>query len=159
MGSTRQAAADKLSHEGWVMESTGSWYRVLVNGKEIRATVRGKLRLDETNETNPVAVGDNVRIRELEEGTGVISEVLPRRNRLVRRAAGRRVGIEHVLVSNVDFIWAVSSVKMPRFNPGFWGQRPSPWSTAGARRGCRPRRDRRRRHPQPHSASRQPWAH
>lgn len=104
---------------GWVVESTGSWYRVMVDGAEMKATVRGKLRLDETSTTNPVAVGDRVLLFENEDGTAVIQSVLPRENRLTRRAAGRRVGQEHIIVSNVDIVWAVSSVKMPRFNPGF----------------------------------------
>ncbi|NND72879.1 MAG: ribosome small subunit-dependent GTPase A [Rhodothermales bacterium] len=110
---------DAATTEGWVLESTGSWYRVLVDGKEIRATVRGKLRLNDTQSTNPVAVGDRVVIGANEDGTGLIMDVLERENRIARRAAGRRVGQEHIMVANVDQIWVVSSVKLPRFNPGF----------------------------------------
>jgi len=29
------------------------------------------------------------------------------------------VGIEHVLVANVDMAWTIQSIRMPRYNPGF----------------------------------------
>jgi ribosome biogenesis GTPase / thiamine phosphate phosphatase len=69
--------------------------------------------------TNPVAVGDHVSIRMNDDETGVITAIAPRENRLCRRAAGRRVGIEHVIVANVDRVWAVQSIDLPIPNPGF----------------------------------------
>lgn len=105
--------------EGTIIESTGSWYSVRTEDAILKATVRGKLRLLDTAATNPVAVGDIVTMTPNDDGTAVITEVLPRANQLSRRAAGRRVGLEHVLAANIDKVWAVTSVKTPRFNPGF----------------------------------------
>lgn len=105
--------------EGTVIRSTGSWYEVRTADKTIPSKVRGKFRLEEADETNPVAVGDYVTIRLNEDGTGLITDIRRRENRLVRRAAGRRVGREHVIVANVDMVWAVQSVHLPAPNPGF----------------------------------------
>lgn len=74
------------------------------------------------DQVDPVAVGDQVRFQEAGNETGYITEVLPRRNTLSRRAAmdhgagGRttRQGMrEQVIVANVDQIVAVLSVAQP----------------------------------------------
>ena len=85
----------------------------------IPAKVRGKFRLEHKDVTNPVAVGDHVSIRLNDDKTGLITQIHPRRNKLSRRAAGRRVGKEHVIVSNVDAAYIMQSVKLPKPNPGF----------------------------------------
>lgn len=105
--------------KGTVIRSTGSWYDVRCGDRTIPSKVRGKFRLEEMETTNPVAVGDNVTLRLNEDGTGLITDIRERENRLVRRAAGRRVGREHVIVANVDMVWAVQAVDYPRPNPGF----------------------------------------
>lgn len=105
--------------EGVVTRSTGSWYDVRVGDRTVASKVRGKFRLEDTGLTNPVAVGDHVWIRMNPDDTGLITEIEPRENRLCRRAAGRRIGIEHVIVANVDRVWAVQSIDLPIPNPGF----------------------------------------
>ena len=85
----------------------------------VPSKVRGKFRLEEQYETNPVAVGDRVRVRLEDDDTGLITEIHPRDNQLSRRAAGRRIGLEHVIVANVDAAWAIQAVRLPRLNPGF----------------------------------------
>ncbi len=104
---------------GTVWKSTGSWYEVETSDGLVRCKARGKFRLTHQAETNPIAVGDRVTIQPVGDGTGLITELHDRRNKLVRRAAGRRVGLEHVLVANVDFAWVVQSVLQPKLNPGF----------------------------------------
>jgi ribosome biogenesis GTPase len=105
------------------VRSTGSWYGVqpAAGGEVVEARARGRFRLqaEELDETNPVAVGDRVVVRPEPDGTGLITEILPRRNQLSRRAAGRRAGREHVIVANVDAAWVVQSTFLPRFNAGF----------------------------------------
>jgi ribosome biogenesis GTPase len=81
--------------------------------------MRGKFRLKEQEYTNPVAVGDHVTIRITEDDTGLITEISPRRNTLSRRAAGRRVGHEHIIVANVEAAYVMQSVRMPKPNTGF----------------------------------------
>ncbi len=105
--------------EGLVLRSTGSWYEVRSDGETVQARVRGKFRLEERDVTNPVAVGDRVAMRMGDDGTGLITELFPRHNKLSRRAAGRRHGREHVLIANVDAAWCVQAAKLPSFNPGF----------------------------------------
>lgn len=104
---------------GTVIRSTGSWYEVAVDDHIVQCKVRGKFRLEDSGHTNPVAVGDRVQLRMEKDGTGLINEIEPRQNRLCRRAAGRRVGLEHVIVANIDRVWAVQSIDLPIPNPGF----------------------------------------
>lgn len=109
--------------EGTVVRSTGSWYTVLpeAGAEPVQARVRGRFRLEaeDLDETNPVAVGDRVTLRMEGDGTGFITAIQPRRNQLSRRAAGRRVGKEHVIAANVDAAWCVQATFKPKFNSGF----------------------------------------
>lgn len=108
---------------GLIVRSTGSWYDVrLDDGTDIRARIRGRFRLDalEIDETNPLAVGDVVRLRMDDDGVGLVTAIEPRENQLSRRAAGRKAAIrEHVIVTNVDRAWCVQSTFGPKVNPGF----------------------------------------
>lgn len=119
--SSSSAAVDAEPHlEGIVTRSTGSWYDVRVGDRTIPSRVRGKFRLTRQNVTNPVAVGDRVTIRYNEnDGTGFITDIHERTNKLSRRAAGHRQGQEHVMVANVDRIWIVQAVRLPPLNPAF----------------------------------------
>lgn len=103
---------------GVVVRSTGSYYEVQVGTDLVRARMRGRFRLTHTGETNPIAVGDRVALT-ISHDVATIESIEPRTNRLVRRAAGRRIGVEHVLVANLDFAWAVQSTFLPKLNPGF----------------------------------------
>jgi len=104
---------------GVVIRSTGSWYDVLSDGRVVACRVRGKFRLDDSDETNPVVIGDRVTVRSESDDTGLITDVQERVNRIVRRAAGRKVGREHTIVANVDRAWIIQSVLFPKINPGF----------------------------------------
>jgi ribosome biogenesis GTPase len=114
-----ETGGDTREQDGTVVRSTGSWYEVQLEDRVVPSKVRGRFRLRDEDVNNPVIVGDAVRIRLNDDGTGLITDLYPRRNQLVRRAAGRKVGQAHILVTNVDRAWAVMSVKSPRFNPGF----------------------------------------
>lgn len=106
--------------EGVVVRTTGLWHDVkLGSGDLVASRVPGKGRLEGQKSTNPVAVGDRVQITVNDDGTGQIGKVFERANKLSRRAAGRRSGLEHVIAANVDFVWTVQSVALPGFNPGF----------------------------------------
>ncbi|MEQ9103755.1 MAG: ribosome small subunit-dependent GTPase A [Rhodothermales bacterium] len=104
--------------EGVVIRSTGSWYQVRTATGIVSCTIRGKFRLDGRVATNPVVIGDHVTLSMNEDGTGLITDIGERHNKLTRRAAGRRVGREHVIVANVDAAWVVQSVQEPKFNGG-----------------------------------------
>jgi ribosome biogenesis GTPase len=83
----------------------------------MQARVRGKLRLDDIKETNPVAVGDWVTI-EAEGTNGVISEIQPRKNQMLRQSV-KKTGHSHVLAANVDQVLLMATLKQPRTSLGF----------------------------------------
>ena len=64
--------------------------------------------------TDPVVVGDAVRFLYSGKGTGMITEILPRRNQLVRRdpAPGNHP-FEQVIASNLDYMIPVFAVRYP----------------------------------------------
>ena len=104
--------------KGLVMKSTGSWYEVVAEDqKHYSCRTRGKLRLEEIKETNPVAVGDRVTF-ELEGENGVISEILPRKNHILRQSV-KKTGHSHVLAANVDQVVLLATLKEPRTSRGF----------------------------------------
>ncbi|MCS7154744.1 MAG: ribosome small subunit-dependent GTPase A [Bacteroidota bacterium] len=112
-------ASTQHERTGKVVVSHGAWYEVdLGEAGRVRARIRGRFRIGDRTEIHPVVVGDEVRVRLEPDGTGLILERLPRRNQLVRRAAGGQ-NLAQVLVANVDLAICVQSVHQPRFNPGF----------------------------------------
>ncbi|HLZ09037.1 MAG TPA: ribosome small subunit-dependent GTPase A [Chloroflexota bacterium] len=61
---------------------------------------------------DPIAIGDIIRFVDAGDGTGVIHEVMPRKNKLVRRAAGLKL-LEQVIVANVDQVLPVVAAALP----------------------------------------------
>lgn len=104
--------------EGRVIQSTGKWYKVAVNGETIECRLPGKFRLESKEVTNPVAVGDSVLLEMEEDGTGTIQQIKERKNYVPRQATHGRRG-EQILVSNVDRAWVVQSIKQPKLKTGF----------------------------------------
>lgn len=107
--------------KGIVVKSTGSWYQVRLNdGTEIQSRIKGKFRLDGMKLTNPVAVGDAVQLEleEEEEITGVIREILPRKNYVVRQSPRRKHDL-HLLASNIDQAIVIVTIINPNLKQGF----------------------------------------
>lgn len=87
---------------GMVIRSDGPQVTVRdAQGQEWRCVLRGRLRRQFQGVTNPVAVGDQVEVQSGGTFQGVVEGVLPRRNRLARRAAGDPPR-EQVLAANLD---------------------------------------------------------
>jgi ribosome biogenesis GTPase / thiamine phosphate phosphatase len=104
--------------KGRVLKSTGSWYEVLgENNIRTMCRIRGKIRLDEIKETNPVAVGDYVLFEE-EDVNGAIYEILPRKNHLLRQSV-KKTGHAQVLAANVDQVLLLATLQQPRTSTGF----------------------------------------
>ncbi|MFZ9981056.1 MAG: ribosome small subunit-dependent GTPase A [Cyclobacteriaceae bacterium] len=104
--------------KGRVMKSTGSWYLVRTEyGDDYSCRIRGRLRLEGSRETNPVAVGDMVEF-EPEGQEGSITEIHPRRNHIIRQAA-RKSAQTQVLAANVDQALLIVTVAQPRTSSGF----------------------------------------
>lgn len=97
-----------------VIKSTGSRYRVLCHsGNVVECTIRGKFRVKELRTTNPVAVGDNV-LFEYEKGgkTGIIAEVLERKNHLLRKASNLSKESQ-VIAANIDQLFLMITIILP----------------------------------------------
>lgn len=103
--------------KGLVLKSTGSWYEVQVGNKTIHCRTRGRLRLDDINETNPVAVGDWVML-EKDGDNGIIFEIVPRKNHILRQSVKKK-SQAHVLAANVDQVLLMGTLKQPRTSLGF----------------------------------------
>jgi ribosome biogenesis GTPase len=102
---------------GVVTKSTGSWYDVLAEGKKYECRIRGKIRLEGIKETNPVAVGDHVKI-EIEDGSHAITEILPRTNHILRQSV-KKTGHSNILAANIDQAVLIATVHQPRTSLGF----------------------------------------
>lgn len=104
--------------KGTVTKSTGSWYDVLgADGNSYSCRIRGKIRLEGIKETNPVAVGDYVEFY-VEEGSHAITEILPRKNHLLRKSV-KKTGHSNILAANIDLAVLIATLDQPRTSLGF----------------------------------------
>ncbi len=107
--------------EGKVIKSTGSWYHVLAeDGQEYNCRLRGKFKIKGLKVTNPVAVGDKVQleIEDVEEETGVITDIQPRENYIIRKSTRKKYH-GHILATNIDQAVLVATLVLPRTSLGF----------------------------------------
>ena len=85
----------------------------------LNCRIRGKFKLNNLQLTNPVAVGDKVRLTvEKEEGTGLIKEILPRQNYVVRQSPRQKHNL-HLLASNIDQAVLFTTIAQPKLKQGF----------------------------------------
>ena len=122
---------EKSDREGTVIRQNLGHYFVSANSKVIDCALstllRKQLQYPEASPgsrrrrvesvrsvrvVDPVAVGDRVHFEEGEGGTGMIHEVLPRRNKISRRASGTSRK-EQILAANVDQLIPVFSADDP----------------------------------------------
>ena len=106
--------------EATVVKNAGSHYLLspLPAWEVFPAVLRGKVRLKASEITNPVAVGDRVRYEWADEGDAtadgkaVITEILPRRNYVIRRSTNLSRQA-HIIAANVDMAWLIVSLYFP----------------------------------------------
>jgi ribosome biogenesis GTPase / thiamine phosphate phosphatase len=106
--------------KGIVIKSTGSWYTVMTgNNKLCNCRLKGQFRIHGIRTTNPVAVGDHVEY-ELERSgeNGIIKTIEPRTNYIVRRSINLSKSA-HIIASNIDRLYIVASIMLPRTSSGF----------------------------------------
>lgn len=104
--------------KGRVIRSTGLWYHVLGEDQTVyTCRARGKFRLDDIKESNPIAVGDNV-LFDNEQKEGHITELIQREN-FIERKSVKKTGHSHVLAANVDQVLLLATLKQPRTSLGF----------------------------------------
>lgn len=70
------------------------------------------VRVTDIETLDPVAVGDRVLFVETDDQIGQIRKVLPRANKLTRKAAGPRP-LEQIIAANIDQIMIVMAVSQP----------------------------------------------
>ncbi len=106
--------------EGIVVKVYGLYYTVQWNEERINCVLRGKIRKnkDLMQYSNPVAVGDFVKFELNSDGSGVINEILKKKNIFSRKEKGRRKK-EDIIACNLDLIVIVQSFKNPRLNLRF----------------------------------------
>lgn len=103
---------------GIVERVTGSFYRVRFEDDLVRDCVlRGKIRLDDLDSTNPVAVGDRVKVLWNTESY-VIQSILSRENYLLRRAT-KSSAARQILCANVDQVIVIYTIDNPHTPLGF----------------------------------------
>ena len=105
--------------EGLVVKNTGSWYTVLTDdGQLIDSKIKGNFRLKGIRSTNPVAVGDRVKLVVNREGTAFISEIQDRRNYIIRKSQNLSKQ-SHIIAANVDMALLVVTVNYPQTSTTF----------------------------------------
>lgn len=111
---------DLASNEGIVIETSGSWYEIMLSsGSTIMARLQGKMRQEDIKLTNPLAVGDRVSLSNTDkEDSIVIDKILPRKNQILR-ISPRKKKHYHLIASNIDQALIIISLKHPRTKMGF----------------------------------------
>ena len=116
---------------GRVFKKTVGTYFVHADGRTVVCSISNRLRkqliypfadpssrrpsvdaVKDIRTVDPVAIGDMVSFVCAGDGTGMIKEVLPRKNKFSRRAAGDKP-IEQVVVANLDRIIPVLAAARP----------------------------------------------
>lgn len=106
--------------KGVVYKSTGSWYEVVTDSKEVfQCRTVGKMRLNTFKVTNPVAVGDVVNFEIVpKEDTGIIKSIEDRKNYVIRQSP-RKKHYLHILAANIDQAFLIVTIKEPMLKQGF----------------------------------------
>ena len=85
----------------------------------IDCRLRGNFRIKGIKSTNPIAVGDFVEFElQSTDGTGLITAVEERRNRIIRRST-KLSKQTHIIAANLDQACLVATIGFPRTSTGF----------------------------------------
>lgn len=106
---------------GIVFRSTGSWYEVRDEDSSFfKCRLKGKFKIKDLKVTNPIAVGDKVHfeVEDVEEKTGIIYEIEPRRNYIIRQSVHKSAH-GHLIATNIDQAVLIVTLTFPRTSLGF----------------------------------------
>ncbi|HSZ33389.1 MAG TPA: ribosome small subunit-dependent GTPase A [Puia sp.] len=107
---------------GRVYKSTGSWYTVKTDeGDIISARIKGIFKIDGITSTNPIAVGDWVKL-EMESGGeegGMMITGIDKRNNYINRQSPANKYQHHIIASNLDQSLLIATLKDPKTSQGF----------------------------------------
>jgi ribosome biogenesis GTPase len=104
--------------QGTVYKSTGSWYLVKAQDNFFECRIKGKIRLKDISTTNPIAVGDLVTFELENDGKGIISDILPRTNYIIRKSVNLSKQ-HHIIASNIDISVLVVTLNNPTTSRNF----------------------------------------
>lgn len=105
---------------GIVIKSTGALYTVrLEDGQNLVCRIRGNLRLKDFEATNPLTVGDHVRVEwDPAHEVGYITELFDRKNYIIRKSVKLSKQVQ-IIAANVDRAWVVATPVLPKTSLGF----------------------------------------
>lgn len=104
---------------GLVIKNTGNVYIVRTEtGLDIECRAKGSFRLQGIRSTSPVVVGDKVKVDYNEDSVSYITEILDRKNYIVRRASNLSKHA-HILAANIDLALLFVTVKYPETSTVF----------------------------------------
>ncbi|MCC7231889.1 MAG: ribosome small subunit-dependent GTPase A [Bacteroidia bacterium] len=106
--------------QGVVIKSTGSLYTVrFADGNCSPCRIRGNLRLQDFEATNPLTVGDRVEVeQDPANNQGWITALLPRKNYIIRKSVKLSRQVQ-ILAANLDRAWVVATPVLPKTSLGF----------------------------------------
>ncbi|HEX6385432.1 MAG TPA: ribosome small subunit-dependent GTPase A [Anaerolineae bacterium] len=107
-----ELAAESSFALGVVVEVSRGLCRVIVDEHALVCDIRGSLIAEGTGFTNVVAVGDRVLVSPLEDGHGLVEEVLPRRSGLARPDPFYH-HLKQLIAANVDQLLIVAAWRQP----------------------------------------------
>lgn len=104
-----------IQGEATVVKNAGSHYLLseLPAWEVFPAVLRGIIRLKASEITNPIAVGDRVRYQTEEDGSSTITEILPRKNYVIRRSTNLSRQA-HIIAANIDMAYLIVSLYFPQ---------------------------------------------
>lgn len=112
--------------QGLVLKSTGKIYNIILeNGEIVKATIRGKLRIEGLKTTNPIAAGDRVELTAASDTNSQdskisysIQSILARKNYIVRKSTNLSKQMQ-IIAANVDHAYLLVTLKSPVTQIGF----------------------------------------
>jgi ribosome biogenesis GTPase len=101
--------------QGLVVRATAGFIDVSIDGKVVRARMRGRLK-NAPRTTDLCVIGDRAVVSRLDDQSYVVTEVLPRRTRFSRRQPGKGPVREDVLIANLDQLMVTFCYGQPKLN-------------------------------------------
>ncbi len=97
---------------GRVTRYQSGFYTILVDERVVTCGIRGRLKRRQV-QGDIIGIGDEVSISLLQDGSGIIEEILPRKSELVRMDPTPRGEFRQILLANADQIVAVFACANP----------------------------------------------
>ena len=104
--------------KGLVFKTTGKSYDVLIDGKIVVCSLRGKIRLQGLRTTNPIAAGDYVDVEMDSDGNGSINRIHDRTNYIIRKSVNLSKEAQ-IIAANITRAFLLITIDRPQTTPGF----------------------------------------